>query len=362
MMPRFPIYEKTTENNPATQTMETEKARFTVALVAIDAPEIPQWVWDLMAAENIQLVAHDCTSREEFLEYAGNASLIWVLGGNSFVSAKSLAPLLGKLPECGAILRSGSGTDNVPVEEASRLGIVVANTPEATSDIVAEHAIALLFAVVRQTALHDRMIHAGRWDRALGWPKWHLTGQTLGLVGFGHIGRAVVRKMAGFGVTVLVHDPFLSDEVLAECGARPAKLEDLLAQADFVSLHCPLTPATYHKIGEKELRRMKPTAILINTSRGPVVDEVVLTRALREGWIAAAGLDVLEQEPPSPENPLLSLPNVVLTPHIAGLSDQYFENIWRDSVDVILSFAHGRWPRWYVNREVKPRWALRKNH
>jgi D-3-phosphoglycerate dehydrogenase / 2-oxoglutarate reductase len=341
--------------------METDKGRFTVALVAIDAPEVPRWVWDLMSAEGIRLVAHDCTSPEEFLEYARNASLVWVLGGNGFVSAKSLAPLLGKLPECGAILRSGSGTDNVPVEEATRLGIVVANTPEATSDIVAEHAIALLFAVVRQTSLHDRMIHGGRWDRSQGWPKWHLSGRTLGLVGFGHVGRTVARKMAGFGVTVLVHDPFLSSEELAESGVRHATFEDLLTQADFISLHCPLTPATYHKIGTQELRRMKPTAILINTSRGTVVDEVALTRALREGWIAAAGLDVLEQEPPSSENPLLSLPNVVLTPHIAALSDLYFESVWRDSVDVILSLAHGRWPRWYVNRDVKPRWVLREN-
>jgi D-3-phosphoglycerate dehydrogenase / 2-oxoglutarate reductase len=339
--------------------MITHKAGFTVALIAIDAPQIPMWVRDEMAAKNIQFVAHDCTTPEEVLDWSRNADVIWVLGGNSFVSAKSLAPLLSELPKCRAILRSGSGTDNVPVEEATRLGIVVANTPEAVSDIVAEHTIGLLFAVVRQTALHDRMIRTGRWDRSLGWPNWHLSGQTLGLVGFGHIGRAVARKLAGFGMTILVDDPFLRAEALAECGARAAKLEDLLAQADFVSLHCPLTPATYHKIGERELRMMKPTAILINTSRGPVVDEAALSLALQEGWIAGAGLDVLEQEPPSSNNPLLSFPNVVLTPHIAALSDQYFESIWRDSVDVILRLASGCWPRWYVNREVKPRWDLR---
>jgi len=352
-------YERMPRKSSASQTMETDKARFTVALVAIDATEIPQWVWDSMSAEGIRLIAHDCTRPDEFLEYARDAGLVWVLGGNSFVSAESLAPLLSKLPKCGAILRSGSGTDNVPVEEATRLGIVVANTPEATSDIVAEHAIGLLFAVVRQISLHDRLIHGGTWDRSRAWPKWHLEGQTLGLVGFGHIGRAVARKMAGFGVRVLVHDPFLSSEELTRNGVRAAKFDDLLAEADFISLHCPLTPATFHKIAHQELRRMKPTAILINTSRGAVIDEVALTRALHEGRIAAAGLDVLEQEPPSPENPLLALPNVVLTPHIAALSDLYFESVWRDSVDVILSLAHGHWPRWCVNRGVKPRWALR---
>jgi phosphoglycerate dehydrogenase-like enzyme len=131
-----------------------------------------------------------------------------------------------------------------------------------------------------------------------------------------------------------------------------------LAESDFVSLHCPLTPDTYHLIGERELRLMKPTAILINTARGPVVDEPALIRALTEGWIAAAGLDVFEQEPPDPDNPLFKLDNVVATPHVAGQSDEDQERAWRLATDSALAMARGQWPRSYVNRTVKPRLNL----
>src|SRR5207247_3700939 len=138
-------------------------------------------------------------------------------------------------------------------------------------------------------------------------------------------------------------------------GGQAATLDELLAQSDFVSLHCPLTKETTRLIGERQLRRMKPTAVLINTARGPIVDERALARALTEGWIAGAGLDVLEQEPPDPANPLLRLENVVLTPHIAAYSDEYLESSWRESVDTVVALASGCWPPSPVNRPEKPR-------
>lgn len=329
-----------------------------VALVALDAREVPDWVVDQLKARDIALVVHNCLTADEFLTYARDADLVWVFGGNKFVSAESLEPLLPQLPRCGAILRTGSGTDNVPVDLATQLGIIVANTPEAVSDSVADHAIGLLFAVTRQIAIHDRLVRQGVWDRFQAWPNWHMTGQTLGLVGFGHVGQSVARKMKGFDLKVLAHDPIVPEDTMRHFGTAPSTLNDLLRQSDFVSLHCPLTKKTRHLIGEPELRIMKKRAVLINTARGPVVDENALVRALTEGWIGGAGLDVLESEPPRPDHPLLKLSNVVVTPHIAGYSDCFYENFWRHSIQTILDFADGRWPRWVVNREVRPRWSL----
>jgi phosphoglycerate dehydrogenase-like enzyme len=180
----------------------------------------------------------------------------------------------------------------------------------------------------------------------------------LGLVGFGRSGRLVAEKMSGFNMTTLAYDPYVSAETMAEVGARKAELDDVLSRADFVLLHCPYTKETHHLIGERELRLMKPTAILVNTTRGSVIDEPVLIRALTEGWIAAAGLDVFEQEPVDPDNPLLKLDNVVATPHIAGASDQSQETRWRLSVETVVAFSRGHWPPSYVNPGVKPRWEL----
>jgi D-3-phosphoglycerate dehydrogenase len=244
------------------------------------------------------------------------------------------------------------------VEEATRLGIIVANTPEAVADDVAEHTIGLLLAVLHQIALHDRDVRNGIWDPRRLRPGWHLAGRTLGLVAFGHIARLVAQKMSGFGASLLAHDPYVDAKEMVRLGVRPATLADVLSQSDFVSVHCPLTKETHHLIAERELRSMKPTAVLINTSRGGTVDEAALFRALTNGWIAAAGLDVLDPEPPAPDNPLFQLPNVVITPHIAAYTDRYFANAWRDSVQVVLDLAHRRWPRWYVNHGVKPRWTL----
>jgi D-3-phosphoglycerate dehydrogenase len=265
---------------------------------------------------------------------------------------------LALLPRCGAIVRTGSGTDNVPVEAATRLGIVVANTPDALTDAVSDHVIGLLFAVLRRIAIQDRAVRGGAWDRYRAWPLWTLRGRTLGFIGFGRIARSVARKLSGFAVKVLACDPLLSPETAAKLGVGTASREEVLSQSDVVSIHCPLTPNTRHLIDERALRRMKPTAVLLNTARGPVVEETALTRALAEGWIAGAGLDVLETEPPEPDSALLELDNVVITPHVAAYSDEYLDNCWRLSVDTVIALSAGHWPASYVNRPEKPRWAL----
>jgi D-3-phosphoglycerate dehydrogenase len=326
-----------------------------VELPPQDGHEVPQSVCERFERAGVQLVVRPCSTRQELAAYAGDADLVWLFGGGHVVTAENLAVL----PRCGAIIRTGSGTDNVPVEAATRLGIVVANTPDALTDAVSDHAIALLFAVVRQVAVQDRAVRGGTWDRYHAWPNLRVRGKTLGLVAFGRIPQMVAQKMKGFEPRLLAYDPYASPPALARHGAQAVTLDELLAQSDFVSLHCPLTAETARLIGEPQLRRIRPTAVLINTARGRIVDEAALARALTEGWIAGAGLDVLEQEPPDPANPLLRLNNVVITPHIAGYSDEYVDASWRLSTEAALDLARGRWPRSYVNRGIKPRWPLR---
>jgi D-3-phosphoglycerate dehydrogenase / 2-oxoglutarate reductase len=325
---------------------------FKVALVGLDNQVLPDWVCADLAKEGIDFVFKECVGREELRQVAGDADLVWVFGSHKCLTAENL----DVIPRCGAILRSGSGTDNIPVAEATERGIIVANTPEAISDSVSNHAIGLLFAVTRQIAIQDRLMRAGKWDRTLAGPGWHMHDQTLGLVGFGHIAKLVARKMSGFEMTILAHDPYVDADTMASYGVSAASLDDLLSRSDYVSVHCPLLKSTYHLIGERELKLMKKDAILVNTSRGPVIDEPALIRALTEGWIAGAGLDVFEQEPIDPFNPLLKLDNVAVTPHIASNSDEFLPNFWRLSVDTVVDLAKGRWPRSYVNKGVKPRW------
>jgi D-3-phosphoglycerate dehydrogenase len=218
------------------------------------------------------------------------------------------------------IARAGVGLDNIDVEAAEKKGIKVINAPESVTQAVAELAVGLMLAVARKIAFSDRKMRSGEWVKheAVG---LELKGKTLGIVGFGRIGKAVARICYhGFGMKIVYTDQIRDPEAEREFNAEHVDLETLLRRADIVSLHVPLTPETKHMINEDRLRLMKKTAILINTSRGAVVDTNALVKALREGWIAGAGLDVYEEEPLPKDSPLLGLENVVLTPHIGASS------------------------------------------
>jgi glyoxylate reductase len=215
------------------------------------------------------------------------------------------------------------GFDNVDVPEATRRGIPVGNTPGVLTDTTADFAFALLMAAARRVVEGDRFTRAGRWKT---WgPRLLLghdvTGATLGIIGFGRIGKGMAKRAAGFDMRILYHDPQCEDDAYArEIGAECVRLETLYAEADFISIHTPLNKETYHMIGAEALGRMKPSAIVINTARGPVVDMEALYQALKEGHIAAAALDVTEPEPIPADHPLLGLENVIVAPHIASAS------------------------------------------
>src|SRR5439155_2752744 len=186
------------------------------------------WVPTELAREGLDLVVHECLTDEDLTQYAADADIVWLFGGSRVLTARNLA----LLPRCGAIVRTGSGTDNVPVETATQRGIVVANTPNATVEAVSDHAIGLLFAVLRRIAVQDRAVRGGVWDRYWAWPHGPLRGRTLGLIGFGRIARAVARKLSGFEMSVLTCDPLVSPEVATQHGVRTASLDEILSGAD----------------------------------------------------------------------------------------------------------------------------------
>lgn len=231
------------------------------------------------------------------------------------------ATLIAAAPQLRVISQYAVGYDNIDIAAATARGIPVGNTPDVLTVATADFAFALLMAAARRIPEGDANVRQGEWrtwgpQTLLGQDVW---GTTLGVVGLGRIGQAMVRRGRGFAMRVLFTDPRCKAEGAA-LGAECVPLETLLAEADFVSLHCPLTPETRGLMGERELRMMKPTAILINTARGAVVQQEALLRALREGWIAGAALDVTDPEPLTPEHPLVGLPNCLITPHIASAS------------------------------------------
>lgn len=222
-------------------------------------------------------------------------------------------------PQLKVVANYAVGYDNIDLEACSRHGVVATNTPDVLSDTTADMAFALLLAVARRIRSGDSLVRSGDWT---GWEPEQLlgaqvTGATLGIVGMGRIGRALARRARGFDMRLLYHNRRADPEAERELGATYAALDELLGASDFVSLHAPLTPETRHLIGGRELRAMKKTAVLINTARGPVVDETALVSALRDGTIAGAGLDVFEHEPEVHPG-LLDMDNVVLTPHLGS--------------------------------------------
>jgi D-3-phosphoglycerate dehydrogenase len=325
-----------------------------IALVALDDKQMPDFVPETITAAGIEFIAEECERREQLENVANDADIVWLFGGSQILKNGNLAAA----PRCGAILRTGSGTDNIPVAEATKRGILVANTPAAVAEAVAEHALALMLTLVRELMVMDRAARSGNAHRIPIRPRFELTGKKVGLLGFGHIARLLARKLSGFDVELMAYDPYVPLEQMTECGARKTGLEELLSQTDFLSIHCPLTESTFHLISEPQLRSMKPTGFLINTSRGAVVDEKALILALQNGWISGAGLDVFEDESGEVHPALCAMDNVVLSPHLAGYAEENILKRWQYSLETVIDLANRRWPRSCVNPEVRPYWRL----
>jgi D-3-phosphoglycerate dehydrogenase len=270
------------------------------------------------------------------------------------------APLTGRvfraLPRLRVVAKYGVGYDTVDVATATACGIVVANVPDYCIEEVSDHAIALLLTLWRGVALYDRAVRAGTWNAEMKKPMLRLAGRVLGIVGVGRIGARVAEKARGVGMRVIGYDPYLT--ALPD-GVTPVGFEELLRTADAVSLNLPLNAETRHLLGEAALRQMRPSAILVNTARGGVVDTAALVRALREGWIAGASLDVHEAEPLPADSALYELPNVIVTPHAAWYSQESVPELKRRAVLNVLAALRGERPRTPVNLEVFDSAALR---
>ena len=242
------------------------------------------------------------------------------------------------------------GYDNIDVEAATERGVIVTNTPEVLNETTADTAFLLMLAAARRLGEAERLLRSGGWD---AWGPQQLTGpdvwgKRLGVVGFGRIGQALARRTRGFDMDLVYHDQYRNEEAEHELGARYLDLDELLKTADFVSVHTPLTPETTHLIGAEELEKMKPEAVLVNTSRGPVVDEAALADALAEGHIFAAGLDVYEEEP-EVHSRLLELENVVLAPHIGSASIETRDKMAALAAENIAAVLSGEEPKTPVN-------------
>ncbi len=305
-------------------------------------------------AAGIDLVLQKSLTEDEIIQACENADAVVLEGARTPMTAR----VIGALRRCRVIAKYAVGVDNVDTAAATKAGIVVANAADYCTEEVSDHAVALLLASARRVMSMDRHVRAGKWA---GFSREHplrrVSQLTLGLVGMGRIARATARKMTGFRLRILASDPYLAGQAV-EPGVEIVPMEQLLRESDLVSVHVPLTPETRGLLNEASFRAMKPTAIVVNTSRGPVIDEEALIRALREKWIGGAALDVVTEEPLALSSPLREFDQVILTPHSAADSTDSMLHVRRTTMDSVEAVLRGYWPPFPVNPKVVPRSPL----
>jgi D-3-phosphoglycerate dehydrogenase len=262
-------------------------------------------------------------------------------------------------PRCKAIIRYGVGLDNIDVPFATESGIVVANVPDYCLEEVSDHALALLLALARKITIFDRATKNGIYDLRLGTPFYRLRGKTLGLVGMGKIGTVVARKALGLGLKVVAFSRSGKSTQIGTETVEAVSFAELLRRCDYISIHVPLTPETRHLFNKEAFRQMKPTAFLVNTARGDVIDSSALLSALTENLIAGAALDVLPQEPPDADDPLLRLPKTIITPHAAFNSEESLEELRTTAATEMRDILQGKKPEFFANRDVLKNPGLR---
>jgi D-3-phosphoglycerate dehydrogenase / 2-oxoglutarate reductase len=265
--------------------------------------------------------------------------------------AKLPSSLIAELTRCRIIARFGIGVDNVDIPAATSRGIVVTKVPDYCLDEVSDHAMALLLALARKIPSSNARTHAGRWEMKAVVPIHRLRGTVLGLVAFGQIPQLVAPKAQSFGLRVVAYDPYITDDVMARAGVERVDFDQLVRISDYISIHTPLIPATRHLFNADVFRRMKPTAYLINTARGPIVDEAALAQALDQNELAGAALDVMEQEPPV-SSPLFARDNVILTPHTSFYSEESLIDLQTKAAEEVLRALTGQPVRNPVNPEA----------
>lgn len=295
----------------------------------------------------------------EIVEVGGTEDeLLKAVADADAIYAKGRPRVSAKVIEAGKKLKVVSigsvGVDSIDVDVATKLGIPVTNCPDTFIEEVADHAMTLILASWRRLVVQDQMVRKGDWAKArpmlYQFPR--LMGMTLGFISFGHVARAVARRAAPFGFQMLAYDPYIEELVMSDYGVQPVSYGELLERSDIVSMHAPGTKDAHHLMKEQHFRKMKKTALFVNTGRGSTVDESAMIKALQEGWIAGAGLDVVEVEPIGHNNPLLAMDNVILTAHVASASSRFDVARKRRAGAELALVLSGRWPRSCVNPMV----------
>ena len=333
-----------------------KKVAMQLPAVAREAPVAKRYALELEALAPIaDIVEVDGTTPESFIEGAKSVDAVMTSWG-----IRIDEQIISGLERCVVIGVGSVGVDMVDVDAATRAGIVVTNVPDVFIEEVADHTMMLLLAAGRRVKLMDKMAGDGRWFE--GRPVLNqvprLWGQTLGLISFGNVATAVARRAKAFGLQVIAYDPFVSELKMTAEGVEPVSYEELLERSDYLSVHPGLNEETRGMLSDAQFSTMKSSAVVINCGRGAVIDEAALIRALNAGQIAAAGLDVLEQEHPEPDNPLLTMDNVIITPHAASATTRMrSETRRRNGREVALALS-GKWPMSCVNPAVLPRTPL----
>jgi len=298
---------------------------------------------EIFRTTNKDVTLETCKTEEDVIAVASDADGI----------INQYAPITKKviqaLSKCKVISRYGVGVDNIDIEAATDKNIVVANVPDYCVDEVSTHAMSLILACARGLTILDRKVREKKWDFTIVKPLFRTEGQIVGLFGLGRIARKVAQKALGFGFKVIAYDPYVSE---VEGCIKLVDFDNLLRSADFISIHAPLTTETRYSFGENELRKMKKNSFLINTSRGPLINENALYKALNGEWIAGAALDVMEKEPPDWDNPLLSFENIIITPHISFYSEESYKELKTKVADSVIAVLEGDLPRSAVNPQV----------
>ena len=311
---------------------------------------------EVIKKAGIELMDIDAATEDEIIAKAKEADVVFT------VRTAFTRRVFENLPKLLAVVRCGIGYDNIDIDAATDNHVLVVNIPDFCFEEVSNHAIVLLMACAKKLVRMNHLLKTAGWraSRQIMEPMGSIWGQTLGIVGCGNIGRMTARKARCFGLNVIGHDPYVDRNLAKESGITLKSLPEVMRESDYVSLHPCLNQETFHLIGEKELDMMKPGAYLINTARGSVVDEPALIKALQDKKIAGAGLDVFEKDPIDPDNSLLKIGNVIVTPHSASYCDASFKRLRISVGQEAVRVAQGKWPKNVVNNDAKPKIILIK--
>ena len=319
-------------------------SKITISQVDLPDTTVERTVFSSAAGE-YEIVTGTARSESELIEMAeGSEGLI-------IQYAQVSEQVLDALPELRVVSRYGIGVDSIDIDAANRHGVAVTHVPSYCEEEVATHALALLLSVTRNTAAYDRQIKAGTWDWKMGQPLRPLMGRTLGFMAFGKIPRTLMQLTEGLDFTYLTHDPYLDEEAVAGLPIELVSWERLLAESDIISIHAPLVDETRGKFDRAAFSEMRDDAIIINTARGPIIDEAALDWALSEGQIAGAGIDVMSEEPPS-ASPLFKHDAIVISPHVAWYSERSVTALRRKTAENVVRYLVGDEPHGFVNPEV----------